>query len=142
MPRPYSRIEIDREFKQIKSRLHQEAVAQGNGNALYEDSYTGRILHGGDPYDYDHIFPCEMIHSRYKNQLSDVQIAKVVNCRENIAVTLRSINMSKGKKDPELWIADSRHIISHGMKIQLAASTIEKAKLAIQQLAETLAKEN
>lgn len=139
MPRPYSRLEIDKAFTRMKAMLHQEAVSRGNGIALHEDSYTGKVLNGGDRYDYDHIFPCEQIHSLYKDRLSDIQIAQVVNCRENIAVTLRSLNMSKGKKDPEDWLADSRNMISHGINKGLSTSAIQRAKLGIERLAEKLA---
>lgn len=46
---------------------------------------------------------------------------------ENIAVTLRSIKQSKGKKGPVEWIQDSRVSI----KLPLALAAIAKAKKAI-----------
>ncbi len=104
MSRPYHRAEINRAFERVKALLHSEALGRGNGNAHYIDTYTGEELWSGDRYDYDHISPSEMVHSRYKERLTDLEIAEIVNIPENIAVTLRSINQSKGKKDPEFWI--------------------------------------
>jgi hypothetical protein len=133
--RPYHRGEINRAFEKVKAELHAAATLRGNGRAFYRDSYTGAELWGGDPYDYDHIFPSEMIHSRYKDRLTDIQIAKIVNIPENIAVTLRSINQSKGKKDPEIWIQDLRLASSSPIRLDIAASAIQKAKKAIERKA-------
>ncbi|WP_139229151.1 hypothetical protein [Algoriphagus aquimarinus] len=54
---------------------------------------------------------------------------------ENIAVTLRSINQSKGKKDPELWIQDSRLILTTKINLGIAGKAIEFAKSAIEKKA-------
>ncbi len=135
MSRPYHRGEINRAFEKAKALMHAQAVQRGNGRAYYIDSYTGEELWGGDPYDYDHIFPSEIIHSRYKDRLSDIQIAEIVNIHENIAVTLRSINQSKGKKDPEFWIQDSRLILSTKIKLGIASRAIAVAKSAIEKKA-------
>lgn len=140
MSRPYSRSEINKSFIRTKAILHEEALVRGNGRALYMDSYTGKTLLGGDPYDYDHIFSSESLHTRFKNEFTDEQIAELVNLRENIAVTLRGINQSKGKKDPETWIADIRTILSHGIDLNLAKSTILQAKTGIDQAAAGLKK--
>lgn len=58
---PYSRFEIDKEFIKVKATMHQAALIRGNSNALYKDCYTGKILNGGDPYDYEHIYGSEWI---------------------------------------------------------------------------------
>lgn len=63
-----------------------------------------------------------------------------LNLRENIAITLRSINQSKGKKDPETWIADAPTILSHGIDLNLAKSAIHQAKTGIDQAAAGLKK--
>jgi hypothetical protein len=142
MSRPYSRIEIDKAFIRVKFIMHQEALVWGNGIALSKDSYTGQSLWGGDAYDYDHIFPCEMIHSYYKDQLSDIQIAQLVNCKENIAVTQRKINMSKGNKNPEQWITDTKLMKNQGVDIALAKFAISRAKQGIRLLANKFLNEN
>jgi hypothetical protein len=67
MSRPYHCAEIDKAFECAKALLHAQANKRGNGNAFYIDSYTGGELWGGDRYDYDHIFPSELIHTRYKD---------------------------------------------------------------------------
>lgn len=135
MSRPYHRSEINRAFERIKAILHFDAMQRGMGKAHYIDSYTGEELWGGDRYDYDHIFPSEMIHTRYKDKLTDLEIAQIVNIPENIAVTLRSINQSKGKKDPEVWVQDTRLILSSSVKLDIVRIAIMKAKLAIEKKA-------
>ncbi|WP_339702175.1 hypothetical protein [Algoriphagus aquimarinus] len=135
MSRPYHRGEINRAFERAKALMHAQAIQRGEGRAFYIDAYTGDELWGGDSYDYDHVFSSEMIHSRYKDRLSDIQIAEIVNIPENIAVTLRSINQSKGKKDPELWTQDSRLILSTNIKLGIANRAIALAKSAIEKKA-------
>lgn len=132
MPRPYNRDEINKAFEKAKFILHEQALLRGNGRAYHLDTYTGEELWGGDRYDYDHIFPSEMIHTKYKDRLSDLEIAQVVNIPENIAVTLRSINQSKGKKDPEFWAMDTRIILSHPIKLELVHRAIARAKTALE----------
>lgn len=133
--RPYHRGEINRSFERAKAILHAEAMLRGNGTAYYIDTYTGEELWGGDRYDYDHIFPSEMLHSRYKDRLTDLEIAQIVNIPENIAVTLRSINQSKGKKDPEFWILDSSIMVGTSIKLTRVKSAIAIAKSAIEKKA-------
>jgi hypothetical protein len=132
MHRPYHRAEINKAFERVKAVLHAQANKRGNGKAFHIDTYTGAELWGGDRYDYDHIFPSEMIHSRYKDKLTDLEIAEVVNIPENIALTLRSINQSKGKKDPESWIQTISSKEASPIKIDIAMKAIEKAKRAIE----------
>ena len=72
--------------------------------------------------------------------LTDEQIAKVVNCPENVAVTLRSINQSKGKIDPEIWFAISGNIQKHGIDGKLAMKNIKNAKAAIEKNVRLLVK--
>ncbi len=134
MERPYSRAEINKTFVKTKGILHQEALVRGNGRALYLDSYTGKTLLGGDPYDYDHVFSSESLYMRLSYLLTDEEIAEIVNCRENIAVTLRSINQSKGKKDPELWIRESQLMDLHEIDLELTKSVILRAKIKINAL--------
>ncbi|WP_246535464.1 hypothetical protein [Litoribacter ruber] len=88
--RPYWREEIDKEFSRVKARMHAEAVQRGGGVALYTDCYTGKMLRGGDPYDYEHIRSSEEIFMQYRDRLTNEQIAKLVNCPENVAVSAAS----------------------------------------------------
>jgi hypothetical protein len=132
--RPYSRFEIDRVFNQVKATMHQAAIIRGNGNALYKDCYTGKILNGGELYDYEHIYGSEWVFTTYKHLLTDGQIAQVVNCPENVGVTLRRINQSKGKINPELWLAQSIHIQNNQIDLVWAMGNVQKAKSRIDQL--------
>lgn len=138
MSRPYHRGEINKAFEKVKAELHAQAVKKGKGRAFYIDSYTGLELWGGDAYDYDHIYPSELIHSRYKDSLDDMQIAQIVNLPENIAVTTRSINQSKGKKDPERWLEEEEQFGNGVVKADLVKHAIQKAKAAIECIARQL----
>lgn len=131
--RPYHRAEIDLLFTKAKAQMHQIALARGgDGKALYTDCYTGEILRGGDRYDYEHIRPSESIFMAYRDRLSNFEIAEVVNCPENVAVTLRSINQSKGKMRLEDWISNSYNTINHNIDIALAKKAATLADKGIQ----------
>jgi hypothetical protein len=136
--RPYLRFEIDKVFAQVKAGMHAAAVKRGGGRALYEDCYTGKSLYGGDPYDYEHIYGSEWVHSTYKHLLSDAEIAQVVNCPENVGVTLRSINQSKGKTNPETWFANPVNISNHFINISRAMKSIQQAKVGIERVVKVL----
>lgn len=112
--------------------MHQEALKRGNGRALYYDCYTGQKWNGGEPYDYEHIYGSEWVHSTYKHALTDEQIALVVNCPENVAITSRTINQSKGKTAPEIWFANPENISRHGIDLKLSLANIQKAKSGIE----------
>lgn len=100
--RPYSRLAIDLIFTKTKAAMQKEALIRGgDGLALYTDVYTGKMLRGGDAYDYEHLRSSEALHTQFKSLLTDDQIALVVNCPENVGVTLRCINQSKGKRKME-----------------------------------------
>ncbi len=131
--RPYHRTEIDHHFTKVKAQMHQEALKQGgDGIALYRDCYSGEILRGGDRYDYEHIRSSEALFMMYRNQLTNTEIAEVVNCPENVAVTLRSINQSKGKMRMEDWLLNANNIITHRINLGLTTSALEYADIGIQ----------
>lgn len=130
--RPYLRVDIDKVFTLVKAAMHREAEKRGNGKALYQDCYTGKTHLGGDRYDYEHIYGSEWVHTNYKHLLTDEQIALVVNCSENVAVTSRSINQSKCKTNPEVWFANPQNIENHQIDLKLAMDNIRKAKAGIE----------
>ena len=134
--RPYHRIEIDLLFAKVKAQMHQEALIRGgNGRALYTDCYTGGTLRGGDRYDYEHIRSSEAVFMEYRDRLTNSEIAEVVNCPENVAVTLRSINQSKGKMRMEDWLANNHNALNHRINIALAKNVAAKADRGIHQKA-------
>ncbi|WP_293010793.1 hypothetical protein, partial [Mongoliibacter sp.] len=135
------RFDIDKVFNLVKASMHQEACKRGiNGNALFQDCYTGKTWNGGEAYDYEHIYGSEWVHSAYKHLLTDEEIALVVNCPENVAVTSRSINQSKGKTSPEVWFANPRNIENHGIDLKLAQENIKKAKAGIEKKVKELSR--
>ncbi|MBT0813113.1 hypothetical protein KIH41_17625 [Litoribacter ruber] len=129
--RPYMRTEIDKEFSRVKARMHAEAVQRGGGVALYTDCYTGKMLRGGDPYDYEHIRSSEELFMQYRDRYTNEQIAKLVNCPENVAVTLRTINISKGKRRMEDWMAVPGNVERHGVDVKLVGEVLERADYEI-----------
>lgn len=139
--RPYRRIEIDKIFTRTKASMQQAALIRGgDGIALYIDVYTGKTLRGGDPYDYEHIRSSEEIHSKYKPILSDDQIAMVVNCPENVGVTLTFINKSKGKRRMEDWLANPANIVVNAINLKLTLANLKKADEGIERMVRSLAK--
>jgi len=131
--RPYRRTEIDKIFTKTKVSMHQAALIRGgDGIALYIDIYTGKTLRGGDPYDYEHLRSSEAVHTQYKSVLTDEQIALVVNCPENVAVTLRCINQSKGKRKMEDWLSNPANITANGIDLKLTLANLKKADEGIE----------
>lgn len=132
--RPYHRTEIDLLFTKVKAQMHQQALARGgDGKALFIDCYTGETLRGGDRYDYEHIRSSEAIFMEYRDRLTNSEIAEVVNCPENVAVTLRTINQSKGKMRMEDWLANSNNISNHSIDMALTRNALANADRSIQQ---------
>jgi len=132
--RPYHRIEIDLLFTKVKALMHQDALIRGvDGKALYNDCYTGDTLRGGDRYDYEHIRSSEAVFMAYRDRLTNSEIAEVVNCPENVAVTLRSINQSKGKTKLEDWLSNSVNGSKHGINVALTKNVAARADRGIQQ---------
>lgn len=139
--RPYRRTEIDKIFTKIKASMQQAALIRGgDGIALYVDVYTGKTLRGGDPYDYEHLRSTEAVHTQYKSVLTDEQIALVVNCPENVSVTLRSINQSKGKRKMEEWLSNPVNITVNGIDLKLTLANLKKADEGIDKIVRSLTK--
>lgn len=131
--RPYHRIEIDLLFTKVKAQMHQQAIKRGDdGVALYMDCYTGQILRGGDRYDYEHIRSSESIFMAYCDRLTNSQIAEVVNCLENVDVTLRTINQSKGKMRMEDWLANANNVSNHNIDMVITKNALANADKGIQ----------
>lgn len=132
--RPYHRYEIDLLFKKTKAQMQQKALIRGgDGRALYTDCYTGNTLRGGDRYDYEHIRSSEEIFMTYRDRLTNHEIAEVVNCPENVAVTLRTINQSKGKMKLENWLSNAKNVSNHRINIALTKNAAARADRGIQQ---------
>ena len=107
---------------------------RGINLAIYQDVYTGKELIGGDPYDYEHLRSSEEIYSKYKSILTDDQIALVVNCPENVGVTLTFINKSKGKRRMEDWLSNPANIVVNGIDLKLTLANLKKADEGIEMM--------
>lgn len=135
--RPYHRTEIDEAFKLRKASMHNEALKRGMAydgvnHALYYDCYTGKMLRGGDRYDYEHIISAEAIFMHYRKTHTNVQIAEIVNHPDNVSVTLRTINQYKGKYDLQERILNNPDKIKEfNIDVALATNNFNKAKKAV-----------
>ena len=139
--RPYSRLAIDKIFTKTKAAMQQAALIRGgDGLALYIDVYTGKTLRGGDAYDYEHLRSSEAVHTQFKSSLTDEQIAVVVNCPENVGVTLSCINKSKGKRKMEDWLSNPANILVNGIDLQLTLSNLRKADEGIERMVRSFGK--
>lgn len=133
--RPYRRTEIDKIFTKTKAAMQQAALIRGgDGLALYTDVYTGKTLRGGDAYHYEHLRSSEAVHTQFKSRLTDEQIALVVNCPENVGVTLTCINKSKGKRKMEDWLSNPANIIVNGIDLKIALANLKKADEGIEKV--------
>jgi hypothetical protein len=139
--RPYSRLAIDKVFTKTKAGMQQAALIRGgDGLALYVDCYTEKTLRGGDPYDYEHLRSSEAVHTQFKSRLTDEQIALVVNCPENVGVTLSCLNKSKGKRKMEDWLSNPANILVNGIDLQLTLANLKKADEGIERMFRSLVK--
>lgn len=75
----------------------QKEAYDGRRLALYHDCYTGKLLHEGDRYDYEHFISAEEAFMQLRTTHTNDQIAVQVNHPDNVAVTLRTITQYKGK---------------------------------------------
>ena len=133
--------EIDKIFTKTKASMQQAALKRGgDGIALYIDVYTGKTLRGGDSYDYEHLRSSEAVHTQYKSLLTDEQIALVVNCPENVSVTLRCVNQSKGKRRMEDWLSNSANITANEIDLKLTLANLKKADDGIERMVKSLTK--
>lgn len=139
--RPYSRLAIDKIFSKNKATMQQAALIRGgDGLALYTDVYTGKTLRGGDAYDYEHLRSSEAVHTQFKSLLTDDQIALVVNCPENVGVTLTFINKSKGKRKMEDWLNNPSNIFTNSIDLKLTLANLKKADEGIERMARSFLK--
>lgn len=135
--RPYCRTEIDEAFKKRKATMHKDALKRGiaydnKSIALFYDCYTGKILRGGDRYDYEHIVSSEAVFMHFRATHTNTQIAEIVNHSNNVSVTLRTINQFKGKYDLQTRILDNpTKIKEFEIDIQLTKKNLLKAEKAI-----------
>ena len=132
--RPYYRKEIDEVFNKVKAKLHAAAQQKGGGVALFTDCYTGKTLRGGEAYDYEHVRSSEELFMKYRDCMTNEEIAKVVNCEGNVKVTTRAINQSKGKRRFEVWCTPENRI-KYDISEKVSAKTLLEADASIKRKA-------
>jgi len=86
-------------FTNIKKIIHSES------KGFHTDTYTGKSLKPGEPWDYDHIISAKEFSTLKNVDLINPDIQSIIlNDRINIAITDRRINMSKGKYPLDVWL--------------------------------------
>jgi outer membrane protein OmpA-like peptidoglycan-associated protein len=125
--RSYTRDALNTQlFNKAKKGMHQKALeigrqgnivnSQGELCAVFNDMYTDLPFKGGDDnYEYDHIISSHVIHSKYKRYFSDNEIAEIINVPENIGVTSRNINRSKGKYEMSQLLKNEQKLATLGI---------------------------
>ena len=67
----------------------------------------------------------------YRDGLTNDEIAIVVNCAENVAVTLRTVNQAKGKMRMEEWMGIANNISVYNINVVLVKEGLVKADKGI-----------
>lgn len=144
--RPYSKLEIYKEFQKVKRLMHKKALVKGfeidgEKTAYYEDVYTGLVFRGGDRYDYEYIRSSENLHTRFKATHTDKEIALIANHLDNVGVTDCDLNNYKDKNPIESRILnDSAKILKYKIEKNLAEKNIKRADKSIDEIASQLLK--
>lgn len=68
----------------------------------------------------------------YRDRLTNQEIAEVVNCPENVSVTLRTINQSKGKMRMEDWLANASNVSNHSINVALTKNALANTDKGIE----------
>ncbi|MEC4113370.1 hypothetical protein VSO92_04525 [Myroides pelagicus] len=88
-------------------------------------------------YDYEHVRSSEELFMKFRDKMSNEEIAELVNCKGIVKVTLRSINQSKGKRVFEKWLNDCFKN-SHNISREVAERTLKDVDQAIARKAEEI----
>jgi isocitrate dehydrogenase len=75
---------------------------------------------------------------KYRHLLTNEQLAEVVNCPENVGVTLRTINQSKGKRRMEDWLESLLNRPELGVDLKHTLSSLKKADEGIEKIVSSL----
>lgn len=95
----YHRIIFELEFRKAKAIL---AAATSN---YHTDTYTGKSLEPGGSWDFDHIVSAKSFSGMKDVELLPMEVqSKILSSVQNIAITERTINKSKGKYELMEWM--------------------------------------
>lgn len=74
---------------------------------VFIDVYTGKIIRGGDVYDFEHILSANYLYMILRGTHTDEEIAEIVNNPKNVGVTRRDINIHKKQHNLKEYILDN-----------------------------------
>jgi hypothetical protein len=95
----YRRDVFEKGFSNVKKELYIET------NNYHIDTYTGKPLKPGEPWDFEHIISAKEFSSLPQVELLDFETqSRILNHRKNIGFTLRNINKSKSKYPLIKWL--------------------------------------
>ena len=123
LPEITDKKEFDRE---LKLNPHQK---------VFKDIYTGKIIRGGDAYDFEHILSANYLHSILKGTHTEEEIAEIVNNPKNVGVTSRDLNNHKKQHNLKKYILDNKEKVERfGIDENLAKKALMDAENSISSL--------
>lgn len=75
---------------------------------VFKDVYTGKIIRGGDAYDFEHILSANYLYMKLRGTHTEEEIAKIVNNPKNVGVTRRDLNIHKKQHNLKDYILDKK----------------------------------
>jgi hypothetical protein len=95
----YRRDVFEKGFSRVKKELYIET------NNYHIDTYTGKPLNPGEPWDFEHIISAKEFSSIPEVDNLDFETqSRILNHRKNIGFTMRDINKSKSKYPLVEWL--------------------------------------
>lgn len=95
----YRRDIFEKGFLKVKKELYVET------KNYHIDTYTGKPLKPGEPWDFEHIISAKEFSSIPNVDKLDFEVqSKILNHRKNIGFTVRIINKSKSKYPLVEWL--------------------------------------
>ncbi|MEH6538096.1 MAG: OmpA family protein [Psychroserpens sp.] len=102
---------------------------------VFTDVYTGKIIRGGDAYDFEHIVSANYLYMKLRGTHTEEEIAKIVNNPKNVGVTRRDINNHKKQHNLKDYILDKKEKIERfGIDKNLAKKALIDAENSINSL--------
>ena len=124
----YRRDIFTKGFKRVKDEIFKET------KNFHTDTYTGKALKPGEDWDFEHIISAKEFSQLKNVEELDFEIqSKILNSRENIGFTDRTINKSKSKHDLIEWLnrkSNGRNLtnaVFYGINIPKAIRTRENS---------------
>lgn len=130
----YIRNIFEKGFTEIKRVLYNET------NNYHTDTYTGKPLKPGEPWDFEHIISAkEFSGLKGVEFLAAEKQSQILNNRKNIGFTLRTINKSKSKYSLDEWVVKNSNgrTISNGEFYEIDVKRVKNIRNEVLQFLQT-----